>query len=413
MKISHIIARIISIYNISCTAAAYLKRHMNATKVLEPDGEEPKQLSHVGRVDKSALVADSDAVDTENQEENLFAQSVRNIDEDITDGEKCEIMNIYNPLQSIKGLEYLGCGYDNTKSVPFGDEESFLNMGYTQPVIQFQWPCGNHIKSKPVPLGVWVRQEPACHRGHEKRKINSDESLASIMTEDVVSFLGIANLGVNATKQAKEIIGQSNIAKKSRFALKTNCALFTTGMILSSELNVTRAFNNAAKVLVAFPDKEKCTEVNDYRKDGSCADYYDLWKQFFTSYGTHVISRLTMGGKILQLDDSSETKLDSAKSKAQEQNVSVNLSIIKAKYGNKKTDESEQNETLKNRSSKFFIMGGETYIPVDTDDGFQRWVETIKDNSMPINIELTPMTRFLPKEIRRDYWLALAIYNTR
>ncbi|ORM42106.1 uncharacterized protein BXIN_0686 [Babesia sp. Xinjiang] len=450
MKWSNVVANIATIYIISFAAGMHLKHHSNSSRVRKGVDEYPLQHSSSSPHKKyhkrdplrnddkhleldNALGNDIDVNREEDDPDSLFGalnsknethqgtkhQRDSHVDQPnmggdssaVQEKEKCDVIDGTHPHESVKGLEYLGCGYDVTKSKPFGDGETFLDTGYTQPVIQFEWPCENNDKSPIIPLGVWVRREPACHRGHEKREIQSEESLASMLSEDVNSFIGVGELGVNSVKQSRDIKALSNIAKKHTFALKSNCAVFTTGMLLSSEWNVTRAFNNATKLLLEFPNMDKCNAVENYRLDTSCKEYYKIWEGFFNSYGTHVISRLTMGGKILQIFDSLEAMENSAKSHQRNARVDFNFSLITGNLTKEQEKESEIAERAKHQNSKIFIMGGDDFISADTPYGFRSWVESIEHNAMPINIQLTPISQFIPQEIRKHFWRALKIYS--
>ncbi|GBE62742.1 MAC Perforin domain containing protein, putative [Babesia ovata] len=327
-----------------------------------------------------------------------------------TDVNPDEINTSVSLLKDVKG-EYLGCGYDVTKSRPFGDDESFVDTGYTQPVIQFQWNCADGGKPPTTPIGVWVRKEASCHKGHTTREIKTEETLGAIFSEDVVSSVGAGVVSATSKTEKKDVKKLKNFVKKHGYALKSKCAVFSTGIFLSEEWNVTRGFRNAIRVLVDYEGKEKCSKTDDYRRDGSCADYYDLWKAFFNSYGTHVIFRLTMGGKLLRIVENLEKNETNAKSKERQAKVDIQLSIINANASMNSNKEDDVRKALTEQNSKCFVMGGDNLASCDSSDSFDQWMESVQRNAMPINIQLTPVSQFIPKEIRGHCWRAFKVYN--
>ncbi|GIX62005.1 MAC/Perforin domain containing protein [Babesia caballi] len=335
-------------------------------------------------------------------------------DEDGGHGERCNFFEDIGLQQhdSFKGLEYLGCGYDVTKARPFGDEETFVDTGYTQPVIQFKWDCANATSPDPTPMGVWVRREAACHRGHSTRDIKNEETLASILAEDIDSSFGIG-ISVNYNKQIRDIKGMADVVKKHGSALKSSCAVFTTGMVLSTEWDVTRAFRNATKMLAEYPGKEKCRATEDYRPGGSCSGYYRLWERFFNSYGTNVISKLTMGGKLLNIVDNIDTHNNEASSRNEANHFNAMLALLSAKASKTVDKELEEEKMQQEKGQKCFVIGGDSYISPDSPDGFRRWMDSVEDNAMPIKIQLTPMSQFLPKDIRGHFWMAVNLYTDK
>ncbi|CDR96271.1 hypothetical protein BBBOND_0301750 [Babesia bigemina] len=330
-----------------------------------------------------------------------------------SDAEQCNLFDKFlrQPHEKIKGLEYLGCGYDVTKSRPFGDEESFVDTGYTQPVVQFQWSCAEGPKSPTTPIGVWVRKEASCHKGHSTHEIKNAEALASMFSEDVVSSFGAAAVSLTSQTEKKNVEKLEKFVKRHGYALKSKCAVFSTGMFLSAEWNPTRAFQNASNVLLEYENKGKCSKIDDYRTNGSCAGYYELWKSFFNNYGTHVIFRLTMGGKLLRIVENLEDNEAKEKSKERQSSFGVQLSIINANLSMSNKKEDGMRKALNDQSSKYFVMGGDNLTSFDSSDSLKKWMESVERNAMPIDIQLTPISQFIPKEIRSHFWMAFKVYN--
>ncbi|KAK1936896.1 hypothetical protein X943_003383 [Babesia divergens] len=315
--------------------------------------------------------------------------------------------------KQIKGLEYLGIGYDITKSKPFGDEETYVDTGYTQPIIKFTWESHTNSSGAGAPTNVWVRREPACHRGHTAREIESKESIELIVAEDVTSTIGAGLISINHDGHKNSTKQVSGAVKHGKFVLKSQCAVLTAGMLLSVEWDVTSAFRSALKPLLGFPNKDMCHSTKGYQGSGPCTEYYNLWKRFFNSYGTHVISRISMGGKVLHITDNDIVKKEEAKQKTRDTTTNISLGLVKANVETNQEYETALRSTSDQNTSKVFIMGGDTFIDVNTKDGWKNWVESVELNSMPIKIHLAPISNFIPPEIRKDFWYTFNFYKHR
>lgn len=307
-------------------------------------------------------------------------------------------------------VEYLGSGYDVTKSKPFGDQVTFVDTGYTQPIIKFSWRCNTKAPGKTSPAGVWMRREPACHKGHSTREINNEKSLSSLLSEDITTSFGLGILSVehSAEKNKGEVADTWN--KGTQVALKSQCAVFTAGMLLSKEWELKYAFRKALSPFLEFKGRQHCHKVEEYSKGGHCHDYYKLWKHLFSNYGTHIITRLTMGGKLLQIKSDERSRDTEASRKEAKQNSTVNIGFINAMLRKSKEKQNIMQKERKRQSIKCLIIGGDTYLDITAPNGWRRWTESVDQNSMPIKLQLTPLSQFIPSELRRDFFHAIKLY---
>lgn len=127
------------------------------------------------------------------------------------------------------------------------------------------------------------------------------------------------------------------------------------------------------------------------------------WYNIFNTYGTHVLTKITLGGKIIEIN-----AVEGG------QNITENTSIFGSKLDInffKMSLNSNSKDKLhdldKNKSEKIIILGGNAMttdrkttnnngeINYDKKLDKQKWVETIKYNPVPIKFELTPLSYFI------------------
>ncbi|KAK2195861.1 hypothetical protein BdWA1_002459 [Babesia duncani] len=83
--------------------------------------------------------------------------------------ERPDNKDIMSSIKVISGLEYLGSGYNTLKAEPYGNEDYYLDSGYQQPIIRFNWQTSMEQQGNMeiIPIGVWMRNEMMCHRSNQ------------------------------------------------------------------------------------------------------------------------------------------------------------------------------------------------------------------------------------------------------
>lgn len=118
------------------------------------------------------------------------------------------------------------------------------------------------------------------------------------------------------------------------------------------------------------------------------------WFKLFDTFGTHVMTRVTMGGKIVELNDAKAGRSGAENGSAEE--VRANLAVFRLNVNAEAEGKSAQGE--KSKYEKILVFGGN---PVGMDgEGADRarreeWVKTIGENPVPIEFELTSLGYFI------------------
>ncbi|BAM40814.1 uncharacterized protein TOT_030000076 [Theileria orientalis strain Shintoku] len=300
--------------------------------------------------------------------------------------------------------EYLGLGYNIKESMPLGNEEDIIiDPGYKEPVISFEYEHGFDIYSthgKHLPFGVWTRNESLCYKTVLLSKGSKGKSMISVLSEDIQ--LSIVGMDVYSGKKLSTNL--SNTFKDDQMnVFKLNCSIYTTGMILSNQWKL----KGSIIILLNKINNYINSNVNPENDDQKVKN---AWYQLFNQYGTHIMTKITLGGKIVEMNNNKE---ESSESKAEKENkMKLNLEVFKLSTD---VESNKSNEELnKNKYEKIIIIGGNV-VSNDLDDqstdvNKEKWIKTIKYNPVPIQFELSPLSYFIHQNYQNDN-LMKALFN--
>ncbi|UVC54216.1 hypothetical protein MACJ_003749 [Theileria orientalis] len=280
--------------------------------------------------------------------------------------------------------------------MPFGNEEDIIiDPGYKEPVISFEHKDGFDIYStqgKHLPVGVWTRNESLCYKTFLLSKGSKGKSMISVLSEDIQ--LSIIGMDVYSGKKLNTNL--SNTFKDDQMnVFKLNCSIYTTGMILSNQWKLKGS-------ITILLDKIKHYINSNFKPEEDDQKVKNAWYQLFNQYGTHIMTKITLGGKIVEMNNNKET---SSETKGTYENkMKLDLDIFKL---NTNVENNNSNEELnKNKYEKIIIIGGNV-VSNDLDDqsadvNKEKWMKTIKYNPVPIQFELSPLSYFIHQNYQND-----------
>ncbi|ORM40882.1 uncharacterized protein BXIN_1761 [Babesia sp. Xinjiang] len=347
--------------------------------------------------------------------------------DDVIEEEEEETGEDIGDVLSPNGLEYLGAGYDLLKGNPLGDTVILLDPGYRASIIQMHWRNDgegfSNSREYIQPKGAWVRPYISCHKGETISDVGKSQSFTDVLSVDAevsASFPGdalkfAASLNYNNIKKSQEMKDVKTYVSRSY------CFNYVAGIPMSIKWDFTAAFDVALRTLSKNFEEEargmRCT-TRDYRANPTGKDCVELgvsaWMRLFTIFGTHVTSKVYLGGKMLtimetkasQEADLAKRGIDiqaelSVQAQAAMVDTSVSASTSKSLVTSK--------ESLDTRNS-MFVMGGNIY-----GNGqslmFNDWAATVSKFSMPIKAEYTPIAMFLDPEYMEAYNDAYLFYG--
>ncbi|GFE54961.1 ubiquitin-conjugating enzyme [Babesia ovis] len=186
------------------------------------------------------------------------------------------------------------------------------------------------------------------------------------------------------------------------------CTSFVAGTNLDKHSLLSRSFSLALKHLVRALNREKQCVLGLYGKP-KCEVTLSLWIHFFRNYGTHVITRIVLGGKVSyeRKEKTESTSKDrNVKATATAEVTKVNAEA-KADYkdGEKESSKSTQG------SNAFDMLGGNLMPKQEQGNIDAGWTNSIVESPMPISIELTPLALlFEHSGYKEHYYEALLHY---
>ncbi|XP_955479.1 perforin-related protein, putative [Theileria annulata] len=298
-----------------------------------------------------------------------------------------------------KFIEYLGLGYNIKQSSPIGnDVDDLIDLAYKEPVISFENSTSVVGKGSEInlPLGVWIRNESLCYRTSSVIKSENDKVNSKIFTEDIK--LNMVNYEYKLeNKSLNKLLTRNNLRIK-----KINCSIHTSGMIISYQWNLKKSIlillNKIQNKLVN--DSGHSSSNNSQLNQKNIEKY---WYNIFNTYGTHVLTKITLGGKVIEINTA-----DGSENTTKDTSIFGNkfdLNFFKTSLNSISKDNIENLD--KNEQEKIMIFGGNAittnrkrtnnYGEINYVKKLdkQKWIETIKYNPVPIKFELTPLSYFI------------------
>ncbi|EUD69026.1 hypothetical protein C922_00717 [Plasmodium inui San Antonio 1] len=355
-----------------------------------------------------------------------------------SDGEKhAEYNKGYNPDIDLS-LKYLGLGYDIIMGNPEGDPTINVDPGFRGPVLQINIeemhvnkhnsrdangttsPYGSGIpgggpsyrestlmgdytieEHKPK-LTPWVIPEHSCSQSKNVEEIQNLEQYKMELLSDVkVSTPSIFPYSFSASAEYKNAIKKLKVQNNVIFMMKIYCLRYYTGIPTTTSWRFTDNFRNALKNLPprfdGLKEDSQCSYEYYINKihTPQCEENVNKWMMFFKLHGTHVAHEIYLGGKIIIKMNMEKDEYN----KLKDNNISIktffNLYFHKmglsAGYSKKTPKLVRKFRTSKDVS----ILGGNPGLNIENSTFFQKWVDSINKNSMPIRTKLLPFSFFM------------------
>ncbi|AFZ79042.1 MAC/Perforin domain containing protein [Theileria equi strain WA] len=332
-----------------------------------------------------------------------------------------------NQYKTPSGLEYLGAGYDLIKGNPLGDKLTLLDPGYRSNIIQMHWSkrfegVSNSLKFL-QPLGGWIRPYPSCHKVEMVTEIRSSDSLLKALSADANVSLVLPgdSLKFSASAKFKQLDNVSKSEDRKIYMNRSYCFKYVAGISTSLHWDFTLGFKSVISGLTphfkGLDENSGCKPsvyLEDSTSDICKSSGVTGWMELFEIFGTHVATKIYLGGKIfstLEVKKNQEEMFKnsgmdikailSSQLKDSGINSTVRVSVLK----------SDNNEEITLDTKKTtFVIGGDVYN-YGKYMSFDKWAETVSDHSMPIKAEYTPIINFLDKSLEKAYNSAYIYYG--
>ncbi|GBE60831.1 perforin PLP1, putative [Babesia ovata] len=381
---------------------------------------------------------DDDDEQTEEDDSNATAESSSPIDDDLAEDSDDESddstdMKDYKHdtnIESIRaplGLEYLGAGYDMVKGNPLGDTITLLDPGYRANTIQMHWRKDFEGLSNSLeyiqPKGAWVRSYVSCHKSDTVSEVGQSESMKNALSVDASVSAAVPGdvLKFAASANYNNVKNSENQKGVKTYVSRSYCLNYAAGIPTSIPWDYTTAFNIALKQLPTKFEYERDGVIcspSIYRDNPTSKACSDLgvrqWMRFFTIFGTHVTTKIYLGGKMVTRI---ETKANQEANLARlgvdvKAEISVQAQVATAN-GALGVDVSkfkdDKSKTLDSKKSTL-ALGGDIYGK-GKNLSFNDWAETVPNFSMPVKAEYTPIAKFLSTDYVDAYNDAYVFYG--
>ncbi|SBS98281.1 perforin-like protein 2 (PLP2) [Plasmodium ovale curtisi] len=339
-------------------------------------------------------------------------------------------------------LRYLGLGYDIIMGNPEGDPTLNVDPGFRGPVLQLSggdisMGGGSGISdisdsnggsggisdsngsSGRQRITPWVIPEHSCSQSKNVEEIRNLEQYKLELLSDVkVSTPSIFPYSFSASAEYKNALKKLKVQNSLIFLMKIYCLRYYTGIPATTTWKFTDNFKNALKKLPAtfdgLKEESECTYeyYNNKMNTPQCEANVNKWMMFFKLHGTHIAHEIYLGGKIIIKMNMEKEEYN----KMKENNISIKtfFNFYFHKMGLSSAFSKQTQKVLsKFRTSKnVAILGGNPGLNVENSTFFEKWVESINKNSMPIRTKLLPFSYFMEdSNMIQAYKDALTFYG--
>ncbi|PHJ16586.1 perforin-like protein plp1 [Cystoisospora suis] len=329
---------------------------------------------------------------------------------------------------TIPALDFLGTGYDALKGNPIGDPETSVDPGYRKPVVRFGWSHDAYGVTNDLsllqPRGGYVRPFVSCRQSQTAEEVSSMSDYEKQL--DVDASVGGGNMFVSfsASTSFRDMAKTFAQSDMKSFFIKTYCFRYEAGLANSPSINwnVTYGLEQSLRDLPTHFDGLMSTSTCQafvYRSDPQSPECEETgvakWMNLFNQYGTHVVTNVKLGGKIVHQVFVSKKAVDQLKDKGLSVSAQLSAGVIgfSASAGASTTDKTSERRADESLDKKVvtYVVGGRP--PKDPTDpsSIVLWSKTVEDYPMPVQFELQPIRNFLPEQFRKAYDLAAAYYG--
>ncbi|CDR94029.1 ubiquitin-conjugating enzyme E2, putative [Babesia bigemina] len=208
-----------------------------------------------------------------------------------------------------------------------------------------------------------------------------------------------------ASLSAKLSIGNSASAEssKSQLSRQETCVAFVAGVLI----NRTTFDMAVIHLLRALGRHDACT-LRHYGH-ARCGAVRMIWFDFFRQWGTHAITRITLGGEVTLITQKSQS--ESSGGKQNSAALSARAKAINAHVDAQRSDVQASSAADNQSSCAMDMLGGRPQAGLDRGELDTAWARTTQFSPMPIKMELTPLAFvFKPLGHEHHYYRALALY---
>ncbi|GFE52708.1 MAC Perforin domain containing protein, putative [Babesia ovis] len=298
---------------------------------------------------------------------------------------------------------YIGLGYDAVFGNPFGSFGLSKGSGYRNPILETTLFSNAGNPNDEQLDGSWTRELATCWISDTRDGIDDDELVHDLQNEFKVegaesNELLNANIKSIVDKQV-----ENKYTTKYRIS-KSFCAIRESGVVLPYNGTVSSVFAKDVKHLPEITgDEGNCTPdvyvIDQSHKD--CGNIH-LWIKFFRRYGTHITTRIMIGGQIIYIDRVVKGKSSAkVKNKKTENNGDYNV-------------EDDFNSAMRGarESNQMLVIGGYYFTGLESNDSdaFKKWFKSVWIRPMPIRASFTSLEHFLGDKAN-SYRYALKFYQ--
>ncbi|CRG97736.1 perforin like protein 2, putative [Plasmodium gallinaceum] len=389
--------------NIVCT----IKKNKNPERKKKIDEENYEDFDL-----KDALIDDIDNKNIKSIEDKEKNEHNKNKKPDNTNNDIYSKLKLNNPDTHLS-LKYLGLGYDIIMGNPEGDPTLNIDPGFRGPVLQINLEKinlnnnnininnnnNNNDSKRSTP---WVIPEHSCSQSRNVEEIRNLEQYKLELLSDVkVSTASIFPYSFSASVEFKNALEKLKVQNNVIFLMKIYCLRYYTGIPTTTLWKFTdhfkKALNNLPSTFDGLKEGSLCTYEDYINKINTpeCEENVNKWIIFFKLHGTHVAHEIYLGGKIIlkmNIDKNEYNKL-------KENNLSMkpffNFYFHKMGLSSSFSKQTQSILSKFNISKNISILGGNPGLDVENSSFFERWVNSIGRNSMPIRTKLLPFSFFM------------------
>ncbi|KAK2195471.1 Membrane attack complex component-perforin (MACPF) domain [Babesia duncani] len=304
-------------------------------------------------------------------------------------------------------IEYLGCGYDAIRKTN-DIYEYGLDVAYKNQVLAFGVSLDkihtNNTLEYITPNGVYMTIFPSCvYQKEVKQSTEQEEALSSLGVTASYDRMGLSG-------NAQEIHKNNTASDKSRLINIQYCSMYTATTKITRDSIFVWGFRRAFYKLVnrtrAAKKKNYCNaHILHYKR---CSKILKYWFQFFGDFGTHLVTRIIIGGRRSFIEDKAKgSKADQAKLT---RDASMEIGQVNAAATDTKTAAAKKTSAGFKRSMT--ILGGEVTKGFGVGNFSKEWVDSLHKDAIPVKVGITPYSEiFEPLGLQREYKRALELYK--
>ncbi|BAM42158.1 MAC/perforin [Theileria orientalis strain Shintoku] len=325
----------------------------------------------------------------------------------------------FKTTKIVTGLEYLGSGYDIVKANTLGDSDYGEDLGYRAPVIEFIWAqtdvgVTNSLDSL-QPVGGWVRPKVSCGESEDVMEIDSISKMKDVTEADVGITVKVPNAGTGSLSTQYENLKDEKEGVSNK--LYTNayyCFTYAAGIPPTLDWITTDEFTESASELPkTIKHYEECTIEKYKKRKKVCSDLLK-WMEFFSEFGTHVVTQIHLGGKLTRYLSVPSSVVDSLAKNGFEVNAVIGAAIsgvnVDVSVGVSQHFEEELKNLKKSSKLKFSVMGGIHPDKNISPASIRKWKSTVPKYPMPIRMDLVNISTYLPREYYNAFKEAMNFY---